>query len=196
MRSRARSPLRPTTGVLSPRKVITKRAGMSLAGCVAQVAALFVVQVDSPTYSPQYSPASPSPPRYRVTGAKVGRGKVLTPPLDRSGVISPPDTVRHHIKPPPIRGPPEIHAYTDTEDEDEDDEEEEEEPTDIAALRAQLASLRLRLNNVDERVAETEIDRMDLGDRVDNLHKAVCSKIKRLAKATGNEDLYQSPDPK
>jgi len=40
--------------------------------------------------------------------------------------------VRHHIKPPPIRGPPEIHAYTDTEDEDED--EEEEEPTDVASL--------------------------------------------------------------
>ena len=95
-----------------------------------------------------------------------------------------------HIKQPPIRGPPEIHAYTDTKDEDEDDEEEEEEPTDIAVLRAQLASLQLHLNNMDERVAETEIDRMELGDRVDTLRKAVCSKIKRLAKATGNEDLY------
>jgi hypothetical protein len=42
--------------------------------------------------------------------------------------------VRRHIKPPPICGPPEVHAYTDTEDEDED--EEEEEPTDIASLRA------------------------------------------------------------
>ena len=190
MRSRALGPVRPITGVLSPRKVVTKRAGTSSAGRVAQVAALSVVQVDSPTYSPQYSPASPSPPRYRVTGAKVRSGKVLTPPLDRSGIVSPPDTVRHHIKPPPIRGPPEIHAYTDTEDEDE------EEPTDIAALRAQLASLRLCLNNMDERVAETEIDRMELGDRVDTLCKAVFSKIKRLAKATGNEDLYRSPDPK
>ena len=128
--------------------------------------------------------------------SKVGRGKVLTPPLDHSGVVSPPDTVRHHIKPPPIRGPPEIHAYTDMEDEDEDDKEEEEEPTDITALRAQLASLRLRLNNMDERVAETEIDRMELGDRVETLRKAVCSKIKCLAKETGNEDLYRSPDPK
>ena len=138
-------------------------------------------------YSPQYSPTSPSPPCYRVTGAKVRHGKVLTPPLDCSGVVSQPDTVRHHIKPPPIRGPPKIHAYTDTED---------KEPTDIATLRAQLASLRLRLNNMDERVAETEIDRMELGDRVDTLRKAVCSKIKRLAKATGNEDLYRSLDPK
>jgi len=130
-----------------------------------------------------------------VTGAKVGRGKVLTLPLDRSGVVSPPDTVRRHIKPPPIRGPPEIHAYTDTEDEDEDDKEEEE-PTDITSLRAQLVALRLRLNNMDERVAEIEIDWMELGDWVDTLRKAVCSKIKRLAKATGNEDLYRSPDPK
>ena len=118
---------------------------------------------------------------------------MLTPPLDRSGVDSPPDTVRHHIKPPPIRGPPEIHAYTDTE---EEDEKEEEEPTDVASLRAQLAALRLRLNSMDERVAESEIGRMELGDRVDTLRKEVCSKIKRLAKATGNEDLYRSPDPK
>jgi len=102
--------------------------------------------------------------------------------------------VRRHIKPPPIRCPPEIHAYTDTEDEDE--EEEEEEPTDVASLHAQLAALRLCLNNMDERVSESEIDRMELGDRVDTLRKAVCSKIKRLAKATGNEDLYRSPDPK
>ena len=171
MRSHALSSVRPTTGVLSPRKVVTKRAGTSSEGRVAQVTALSVVQVNSPTYSPQYSPASPSPPRYRVTGAMVGHGKVLTPPLDRSGVVSPPDTVRHHIKPPPIRGPPEIHAYTDTKDEDEDDEEEEEEPTGIAALRAQLASLRLRLNNMDERVAESEIDRMELGDRVYTFRK-------------------------
>ena len=59
---------------------------------------------------------------------------MLTPPLYRSGVDSPPDTVRRHIKPPPIRGPPEIHAYTDTEDEDED--EEDEEPTDVTSLHA------------------------------------------------------------
>ena len=70
------------------------------------------------------------------------------------------------------------------------DEEEEEEKDDIAALREQLAALKLRLNNMDERVAESEIDRMDLDDKVDMLCKAVCSEIKRLAKATGNEELY------
>ena len=85
---------------------------------------------------------------------------MLTPPLDRSGLDYPPDTSRRHIKPPLIRGPPEIHTYTDTEDEDED---KEEEPTDFASLREQLAALWLRLNNMDERVAESEIDRTELG---------------------------------
>jgi hypothetical protein len=42
---------------------------------------------------------------------------------------------------------------------------------------------------MDERVAESEIDRMDLDDKVDTLCKVVCSKIERLAKATGNEEL-------
>jgi len=128
-----------------------------------------------------------------VSRAKVGRGKVLTPPLDHTGMDLVPSLVRRHIRPPPIRGPIEVHAYIDS---DDDEEEEEEEPSDIASLHEQLAALRLCLNNMDERVAETEIDRMELGDRVDTLRKAVCSKVKRLAKVTGNEDLYRSPDPK
>ena len=151
-----------------------------------------MVQQDLSTYSPEYTPTSPSPPRHRMTGAKVGRGKVLIPPLDRIGIDLPPSSVRRHILPPPIRGPIEVHAYTDS----DDDDEEEEEPNDVASLREQLAALRLCLNNMDERVAETEIDRMELGDRVDTLRKAVCSKIKHLAMATRNEDLYRSPDPK
>lgn len=42
--------------------------------------------------------------------------------------------------------------------------------------------LQLRLNNMDEHVAKSEIRWMDLDNKVDMLHKAVCSKIKRLAK--------------
>ena len=42
----------------------------------------------------------------------------------------PPSSVRRHIPPPPIRGPIEVHAYTDS-----DDDDEEEEPNDIASLR-------------------------------------------------------------
>jgi hypothetical protein len=109
---------------------VTKRAGTSLgAAHVAQVAALQMVQQDLSTYSPEYSPASPSLPRHRVSGAKVGRRTVLTPPLDCSGTDLPLGSVHRHIRPPPIHGPLEVHAYTDS-----DDEEEEEEPNDIASL--------------------------------------------------------------
>ena len=192
MSSRTLSPTQPTTSVLSPRKVVTKRAGTSSVG--ARVAALQMVQQDLSTYSPEYSLASPSPPRHHVSRAKVGRGKVLTPPLDRTGTDLLPSSVHRHIRPPPIRGPIEVRAYTDSDV--NDDDEEEEEPSDIASLREHLAALWLCLNNMDEHVAETEIDRMELGDRVYTLRKAVCSKIKCLAKATGNGDLYRSPDPK
>ena len=88
---------------------------------------------------------------------------MLTTALDRIGTDLPPSSVCRHIRPPPIRGPIEVHAYTDS-----DDDEVEEEPSDIASLREQLTALRLRLNNMDECVAETEINRMELGDRVDN----------------------------
>ena len=111
---------------------MTKRAGTSSGGArVVQVAALQMVQQDLSTYSAKYTPASRSPPRHRVTGAKVGRGKVLNPPLDRTGMDLPPSSVRRHIRPPPIRGPIEVHAYTDS----DYDEEEEEEPNNVASLR-------------------------------------------------------------
>ena len=136
--------------------------------------------------------ASPSPPRVHVVGQKVGRGKELRLPLDREereSVDSNPGSVRRFRSPPPIRGPPEVYAYTDS-------DEEEEERSDIATLHEQLAALKLRLNNMDERVAESEIDRMDLDDKVDTLRKAICSKIKCLEKATGDEELYRAPDPR
>ena len=76
---------------------------------------------------------------------------MLTPPLDHTGMDLPPSSVRRHIRPPPIRGPIEVHAYTDS----DDDEEEEEEPNNIGSLCEKLAALLLRLNNMDERVAET-----------------------------------------
>ena len=155
---------------------------------MVQVAALQAVMPKSP----EYSLASPSPQRIRVVGRKVGRGKELRPPLDREeweSIDSNPGSVRWFRSPPPIRGPPEVYAYMDNDD-------EEEEKSDIAALREQLFALKLWLNNMDERVAESEIDRMDLDDKVDTLHKAICSKMKQLAKATGNEELYRAPDPR
>ena len=144
---------------------MTKHAGMSSVGTrVAQVAVLQMVQQDLSRYSPEYTPASPSPPCHRVTRAKVGRGKVLIPRWTVPAWIS------RRVRCTATSG--------------------------RRGGRGGGAALRLCLNNMDERVAETEIDRMELGDRVDTLRKAVCSKIKHLAKATGNEDLYRSPDPK
>ena len=153
-----------------------------------QVAALQAVM----SKSPEYSLASPCLPHTRVIRWMVGRGRELRPPLDREereSIDYNPRSVRWFRSPPPIRGPPEVYAYTDSDD-------DEEEKSDIAALREQLAALKLRLNNMDERVAESEIDRMDLDDKVDKLRKAVCSKIKRLAKVTRNEELYRAPDPR
>ena len=108
---------------------------------------------------------------------------------ERESIDSNPGSVRWFISPPPIRGPPEVYGYTDNEN-------EEEEKDDIAALREQLAAPKLRLKNMDERVAESEINQMDLDDKVDTLRKAICSEIKCLAKATRNEELYRAPDPR
>jgi hypothetical protein len=98
-----------------------------------QVAALQAVMPKSP----EYSPASPSPPRVRVVGQKVGRGKELRPPLDREereSIDSNTGSLRWFRSPPPIRGAPEVYANTDSAD-------KEEERSDIAALREQLAAL-------------------------------------------------------
>ena len=123
-----RTPGRPTIGVLSPRKAIGKRlVPSSSGGHVMQVAALQAVIPKSP----EYSPASPSPPRIRVVGRKVSRGKELHPPLDweeRESIDSNPRSVRRFRSPPLIRGPPEVYAYMDSDD-------EEEEKNDITALR-------------------------------------------------------------
>ena len=108
---------------------------------------------------------------------------------EMESIDSNPGSVRWFRSSPPIRGPQEVHDY-------KDNDEEEKEKDDIAALHEQLTALKLRLNNMDERVAESEIDWMDLDDKVDTLRKAVCSKIKRLAMATGNEELYGAPNPR
>src|SRR6185503_8247683 len=103
----------------------------SSGGHVMQVVALQAVMPKSP----EYSSASPSPPHTRVVGRKVGRRKELRLPLDREereSIDSNLGSVRRFRSPPPIRGPPEVHAYTNN-------DKEEEEKDDIAALREQFA---------------------------------------------------------
>ena len=78
----ARTPGRPTIGVLSPWKAIGKRLVPSSSDShVMQVAALQAVMPKSP----EYSAASPSPPRTRVVGRKVGRGKGAVPAIGSGG---------------------------------------------------------------------------------------------------------------
>ena len=100
-----------TTGFLSPQKAIGKRlVPLSSSGHIVQVTALQAVM----SKSPEYSPTSASPPRTRVVGRKVGRGKELRPPLDREereSIDSNQGSVRRFRSPPPIRGPPEVYAY-------------------------------------------------------------------------------------
>jgi hypothetical protein len=142
-----------------------------------------------PPKSPRYTPANPSLPRHHVLGQKFGIGKFLSPPLgrgERESIDSNLGSVWHTRLPQLIHGPPEIWAYTNS------DNEVEEENADIKELREKLSALKLKLNNMDECMAESGIERMDLDDKIDNLQKAVCSKIKRLAKSTGNEDLYRA----
>ena len=150
-----------------------------------QVAALQAVMPKSP----DYSPASPSPPRIRVVGRKVGRRKELRLPLDqeeRESIDSNPGSVLRFRSPPPIRGPPEVYAYTDS-------DEEEEEESDIATLREQLAALKLRLNNMDERVAESKIDWMDLDDKVDTCARPFVQRSNALQKLPGTRSFIEPP---
>lgn len=155
MRTSARMPTQLTTGVLSPRKAIGKRlVPSSSGGGVAHVAALQMVEPNSL----EYTPACRSPARHHVRG-QVGISKVLSPPLDygeRESINSNSRTVQHFRSPPPIRGPREVHAYS-SEEEEEDPKEWDE----VKELREQLNALKVKLSNMDERVAESKIERMN-----------------------------------
>ena len=81
-RLRACTPGQPTIGVLSPWKAIGKcLVPSSSCGHVMQVTALQAVMPKSP----EYTPARPSPPRTRVVGRKVGRGKGAMPAIGSGG---------------------------------------------------------------------------------------------------------------
>lgn len=163
---------RPTVGLLSPRKVIVKPSARMLKALAR-------------SKSLEYSAASP--PRYRVT--ELGIGMVVIPQLRAIPVDSEEsalERVRCYRTLPPIRAPARVIEWTD----DDDDKKQDD---DVAAFCKQLTTLHLRLNNMDEHVAETLVEMMELEDKVDVLHKAMTSKVKRLAKVTGNEHLHGSP---
>jgi hypothetical protein len=72
----------------------------------------------------------------------------------------------------------------------------DEEDDDVASLRRKLTMLRIRLNNMDERVAETQIESMEVEDKVEILRKALVSKMKRLYRAADNMHLYKAENKK
>jgi hypothetical protein len=72
----------------------------------------------------------------------------------------------------------------------------DEEDDDVESLRRKLTMLRIRLNNMDERVVETQIESMDVEDKMEILRKALVSKMKRLYRATDNMHLYKAENKK
>ena len=164
-RPRQKTPRRPTVGLLSPKKAIGKRLVRTPAG--TKVVSIKTAP-ESPTYSPEYTPASPSPPRR--SGPGIGKGLFVASNGKGKG----------QWIPPPIRGPPGKMEWSE--------EEEEEE---VVMLRRKVAELQLKVNNMDERVAEAILGQMETDDKMEILRKGLTSKVKRLAKATGNEDLYR-----
>jgi hypothetical protein len=92
--------------------------------------------------------------------------------------------VRRHCSPPPIHGTPGSLEWSDEEDDD------------VESLRRKLTMLRIRLNNMDERVVETQIESMDVEDKMEILRKALVSKMKRLYRATDNMHLYKAENKK
>ena len=70
--------------------------------------------------------------------------------------------------------------------------DDDDESDDVEVLKRRIAALKLKFNNMDERVAETQIESMDVEDKVEVLRKAMTSKVKRLYKATGFAHLYDS----
>jgi hypothetical protein len=87
----------------------------------------------------------------------------------------------HHRKPPPTCGP--LGQF-----EDSDEDSEDEDP--YKGLRNEIAELKMKNNLLEERIAEAELGRMDMDDKMEILCKAISSKIRRLLKELERLDLY------
>lgn len=182
---------RPSVGFLSLRKVIMKNGTPSPSrNRVVTVA----TRAKSPSYSPNSPAKSPSyhpiSPQHYHLGS--GIGKVLQPPpkaIPMESVDSSSTGVCRHRSPPPIHVPLGVMEWTDDSEANEDTDE-------VKALRKQIAALQIRLNNMDERVAESEITRLDTEDDMETLRKTMTAKFKHLAKAPGHPELYRRPDPR
>ena len=93
--------------------------------------------------------------------------------------------VNRVAKAPPIKGP--FGHF-----EDPSNEEEEEEDT-VASLREELAALKAKFLNLEERCAEGELWRLEIDVKINIIRKGLSAKVRRLADATGRPDLYDPP---
>jgi hypothetical protein len=114
----------------------------------------------------------PTEGKYKIVGRKtpLGYEKQLVPRLDRDdlepdeSIFSTPTSGMHHRKPPPIRGPPGQFedSYEDSEDEDP-----------YQGLRNEIAELKMKNNLLEECIAEAELGRMDMDDKMEILRNAI-----------------------
>jgi hypothetical protein len=96
-------------------------------------------------------------------------------------IFSTPTSGMRHRKPPPIRGPP-------GQFEDSDEDSEDEDP--YKGLRNEITELKMKNNLLEEHITEAELGRMDMDDKMEIIHKAICSKFRHLLKELGRPDLY------
>jgi hypothetical protein len=136
----------------------------------------------------------PSPPPYIVSGQRVvvGCGKVFifNPEYkgkDRteSATLNLTPRVQRCRLPPRISGPPRTMEFSG------DDIEEEKE--DLS--NELMASLKWKINTLEEQVAELYLAVYDQQEDCGLLRKATTSKLKRFAKSLGDPSLYNAPSP-
>jgi hypothetical protein len=60
----------------------------------------------------------------------------------------------------------------------------------LTRIFVMIAELKMKNNLLEECVAEAELGRMEIDDKMEILRKAICSKFKRLLSELGRPDLY------
>jgi len=93
-------------------------------------------------------------------------------------------TVRQTCDPPSINGPPR-----------QFDDDDRAEKSDVEKLLHVVSTLRNNNRALEERVEELRMAHLDLDDNFRTLHISTNAKMKRLAKAIGQEDLLFPPSP-
>jgi hypothetical protein len=203
---RSVTPTRPTTGILTPRKVTARRQLMVPSSSsdddlsLVKHDARVDLNPDGTRIRYTQEPALvsdsplPSPSCYIVSRQRVGAGygKVLIPNLDckgkghtESASSNPTPRVQRHCPLPKIYGSPRTMEFTD----DGMEEEKEELSNEL------VVSLKQKITTLEEQVSELHLAVYDQRDDFGVLRKATASKLKNFAKALGNPSLYNAPSP-